>query len=199
MSMLLKGQNGNEFELSFVRDSLVEPQDGFGDSRWATVLVRGANQDDTWEESSPCMNFYEFQNLADWLAAVGAGEDGPGETDSVELLEPDLKFSLSNQSRDAATIRIGFHLPDRPDEFNVDAQMDDSAVLDVFMPRENIRTAARTLRSELARLNLTPKDDLEGGVDAGVLGEPDPGLNIVDEIKPNPPGAGRGEDNAGNR
>jgi len=198
MSMLLKGRNGNEFEMSFIRDSLAEAQDGFGDSRWATVLIRGANQEDTWEESSPCVNLFEFQNLADWLAAVGEGEEGPGESDSVELLEPDLKFSVSNQSKNDATIRIGFHLDGRPEKYNVDAEMDDSAVLDLFIPRENIRTAARTLRSELAQLNAPAKDDLDGETDAGVLGEPDPGLNIVDEIKPNPPGAGDGEDNAGN-
>ncbi|MFO0861357.1 MAG: hypothetical protein U0570_12445 [Phycisphaerales bacterium] len=199
MSMLLKGRNGNEFELSFVRDSLPETQDGFGDARWTTVLFRAANQEDSWEESAPCVNLFEFQNLAEWLAAVAGGSEAPGDVESIELLEPELAFSLSGQTDKDVTIRIGFHLAERPEEFNVDAETEEAEFIDLHVSRHNVGLAAATLRDELLGLENEPKDDLTGQANQGVLGEPDPGMNIVDRIRETPPGAGTGEDNAGDQ
>ncbi|HVZ94565.1 MAG TPA: hypothetical protein VG797_08645 [Phycisphaerales bacterium] len=242
MSVLLKGRNGNELELGFVRDSYAEVQDGTGDSAWTTVTVRAATNDDSWEESSPCMNIYEFNNLAEWLEAVGSGgvagesggagggtkhaherssagagssRAGEGDVPEIELLEPDLKFSVSGQDKATVTIRVGFHLADRPEEFNVDSgpissdpDTDDTDLrgddtppfIDIRIPRPSLLAAAEELRATLAELNVTTlKDDLDADNDAGIMGEPDSSMNMVDRITKRPPGAGTGEDNAGNR
>src|SRR5258708_1561134 len=125
---MLKGKNGNELELAFLKESYADVQDGSGDSGWLTVIFRAATADETWEESSPCLNIFEFQTLAEWLEAVGQGaeREGEPETGEVELLEPELKFSVTNQDKDNVTIRVGFHLTDRPEVFNVDAPTDEA-------------------------------------------------------------------------
>src|SRR6185295_7454148 len=106
--VMLKGRNGNEVEIAFSRDSLPDPQDGFGDSECFTAVVRGATADDSWEESSPCLGSTEFRNLADWLEAVGSGSEG--ESSEVELLEPELKFSVMQENPSGVGIRVNFHL-----------------------------------------------------------------------------------------
>jgi hypothetical protein len=196
MSVLLKGQNGNEVELGFIRDSYAEVQDGTGDSGWTTLSLRAATQDEAWEETSPCLNMFEFSTLAEWLEAVATGEP---EFSEVELLGPELKFSLSQQGNEDVTIRVGFHLDDRPEEMNVDADTDEAEYVDLHMSRESVKGAAASLRATLEKLGLgSLKDDLTGTQDAGLMGEADDDLNIVDNIVDEPPGAGYGEDNAGN-
>ncbi|MDX2149080.1 MAG: hypothetical protein SFZ23_16335 [Planctomycetota bacterium] len=202
--MLLKGKNGNEIELSFVRDALPESQDGYGDDAWCTVIVRAATQDDEWEESSPCINFFEFTNLAEWLEALGNAQDATGspEENEIELLEPELKFSVSQNRADAVGIRVSFHLEDRPEEFAVDSATD-AAFVDVYVERQNLLSAAGALRAALDDLRRTAagdnKDDIRGEDTPGIMGLPSEDLNVIDRESRTPPGAGRGEDNAGER
>lgn len=198
MSVLLKGRNGNEFEIAFVREALPEMQDGHGDSSWFTVVVRAATADETWEESSPCLGSYEFRNLADWLESVGRGGGGENTTGEIELLEPELKFSLASEDEKGVDIRIGFHLLERPEEYAVD-DATTAQWIDVYVERENVCGAAEALRAELDEFDAAKQDDVRGESDPGVLGAPDPDLNMVDRIEKEPPGAGTGEDNAGNR
>jgi hypothetical protein len=213
MAMLLKGLNGNEFELAFTRDSLPDSQDGFGDSRWATVTFRAATADDSWEEQSPAINLFEFAHLAEWLEAAGAqapdperegrgdqGDIDEGEVSELELLEPELRFSLTRQDERTVTLRIGFHLQGRPEEFEVDADTDEAEYIDLRLPRESLLSAARTLRDALQAVERgSGKDDVRGTRDPGAMGESDEALTLIDRIHSQPPGAGTGEDNAGNR
>jgi hypothetical protein len=202
MSVLLKGRNGNEVEIAFVREALPEMQDGHGDSAWFTVVIRAATADESWEESSPCLGSMEFRNLADWLESVGrsdeAGGEAEGSASEIELLEPELKFSLARQDDKGVDIRIGFHLPDRPERFSVDDATEAESI-DVYMERESVRGAAEALRAALDEFDEWPRDDVRGETDPGVSGAPDPDLNMVDRVEKDPPGAGFGEDNAGKR
>jgi hypothetical protein len=196
MSVVLKGRNGNEFELAFVRDSLPEVQDGQGDSSWFTVVVRGAAGDDSWEETSPCLSSFEFRSLVDWLEAIGRGAEG--EMSEIDLLEPELNFSITGQEEDAIGIRIGFHLPDRPEEFGVDGSTD-RPYIDLFVERDAALSAAASLREALNELDQSPRDDILAEGDLGIGGVPSIDLNLIDSIETEPPFAGDGEDNAGNR
>lgn len=197
--MLLKGQNGNELELSFTRDVLPEVQDGFGDGGWATVIYRAANADESWEESAPCMNMYEFVNLAEWLEALGDASGQTPDISEIDLLEPDLRFTVSQQTNTGVTIRVWFSVPDRPEEFNVDGPTDEAEYMDLHLSRASVRAAASALRTSMAQLGLgANKDDLLGDDAPGILGGADDDLNLVDSVRPEPPGAGHGEDNAGN-
>ena len=197
MSVLLKGRNGNELEIAFVREALPEMQDGAGDSAWFTVVVRAATKDEAWEESSPCLGSVEFRNLADWLESVGSRQS-EGAQSEIELLGPELKFSVAHQDERGVDIRIDFHLPDRPERYAIDDQTEVPAI-DVYMEHERVRSAAEALRAELDEFDLTGRDDILGESDPGVSGAPDPDLNIVDRVDDEPPGAGMGEDNAGER
>lgn len=201
MSVILKGRNGNELELAFVKDSMPELQDGAGDNTWFTVIWRAATADDAWEESSPCINTYEFRTLAEWLEIVGRGDSGDvggAELSEVELLAPELKFSVSQQDNEGIGIRVGFHLEDRPEMFNVDAETDEAEYIDLYMSRASILAASRELRALVRELEGNAKDDLTGNARAGMMGVPDDDLNLVDRIMNTPPGAGFGVDNAGN-
>ncbi len=197
--MLLKGDNGTEFELALIRDSVAEQQDGFGDEEWATVSFRAVTQDDSWEETAPCINLFGLANLAEWLEAVG--ENKSGEFAEIEILEPELKFSLPEQSDEEVTIRVGFHLENRPEEYMVDAPTDEAEFVDVHLSRQTVLAAAEALRHDIADAKAAEDegDGLLGEGSAGVLGRPDPDLNMIDTIEEEPPGAGFGMDNAGNR
>lgn len=199
MSVLLKGRNGNELELAFVRETLPDVQDGMGDSDWFTLVRRTAKGDETWEESSPCLSAYQFQTLAEWLEAAGGAEGAEGSVSELELLEPELKFTLVQQDGPNLSIRVGFHLTDRPEEFEVDDPSEDTDYVDLYMDKESLRTAAATLRTELVEFLGQAKDETQGENEPSGDGKPDPDLNIVDRVEKYPPGAGRGEDNAGNR
>jgi hypothetical protein len=202
MSLLLQGTNGAEFELGFLRDSSPDSQDGSGDSTWTTASVRVATNNAEWEETSPCLNIFEFTTLADWLDAVGAepGKNHEAEPGVVELLEPGLRFSVSGQTDGAVAIHIDFQIENRPQEFQVDADADTIDPIDLFVTRPQIRAAATTLRKAIREVqHANEKDDIIGERDGGATGEADPDMNIVDSIEPRPPGAGEGEDNAGER
>jgi hypothetical protein len=202
MSVLLQGRNGNEFEIGFIVDSYPEVQDGTGDSSWITVSFRVATPEQSWEESSPCLNLFEFSTLADWLDAVAAApaEQTATEPDAVELLEPELRFSVAGQTKDAVTLHIGFHLDNRPEEFQVDAATDEMEAIDIHVTRPQVKAAAAILRETLRELESSnEKDDIIAEASSGLMGAPDDDLNIVDDLKDEPPGAGFGEDNAGER
>jgi hypothetical protein len=178
MSMLLKGDNGPEFELGLIQERLPATQDGFGDSAWVTVTFRVATNDLSWEETAPVVNLFELKNLLEWLTALARGTP---ETAEVELLEPELKFSITQDSGDDLTIRIEFNLADRPEEFDVDAPTDEASRIDIRLAREQVRTAAAELSRDLHAALTLPAGDRREDEDWGMMGEPDADLNILPE------------------
>jgi hypothetical protein len=175
MSMLLKGDNENEFELALVQDRFAEQQDGFGDSRFVTVSFRVATSQETWEETAPVMNLFQLENLVEWLRAVAHGSP---EVSEVELLEPGLRFMVLRNSANGVTLRVGFHLEDRPEELVIDAPTDEARHVDIRVSREQVGAAAaelgRDLRAALkAPQTQSPEEDL------GIFGAPDSDLNLL--------------------
>lgn len=171
MSMILTGRNGNEFELGFVGDSLSDPQDGFGDANIVTINFRVASQSAAWEEDAPALNLYEFSNLAEWLAAIGRVDSASAAPSDIELLQPELRFSVTDQSDDEVTIRVAFQLADRPEEFNVDSPTEDADFLDIHLSREKVLQASEALGRMLKQVNAANlKDDLSGDAQYGPAG-----------------------------
>ncbi len=158
MVMLLSGKNGSEFELGLIEERLAEIQDGFGDSAAVTISFRVATPDDSWEETSPCFNLYEVENLAEWLEAVSdrtiIARDMPdqGEVAEIDLLEPELNFAVVQDMGEDVVLRINFHLENRPEEFEVDTPTDEATHIDLRLSREALRIAAAQLRDDLGRL-----------------------------------------------
>jgi hypothetical protein len=209
MTMMLKGHNGTEFELGVSREAFAEMQDT-GGSRFATINFRAATADDSWEETAPCLNLFELKNLAEWLETVGqpdASEGDPGrhggegDTPVLELLQPELVFAITGGHGDAVTMRIGFHLENREDIFQTDSPTEEADAIDLHVDRRTVLAAAEALRRDLEGLPMdgNEKDAIDGDDEDGMLGAVDEDLNIIDNEKPYPPGAGEGEDNAGER
>lgn len=171
--MVFRGENGNEFELSLLRESFPDVQDGTGDATWATVLFRAATAEDSWEESSPCLNLFEFHGLADWLDSLAEDESGDLEASEIELLSPELRFSVSGLTPRNIVLRVNFRLRGRPEEYEVDAPTEEIDHLDLPVGRAQIKAAARELRARLRDLSeQNLKDDLTGDREPG-LGIPD--------------------------
>jgi hypothetical protein len=170
--MLLKSEDGKEFELALIADRLPDPQDGFGDSTDATISVRVATNEEEWEETAPCLNLYEIHTLADWLDAVaGGGSGGGGGDGEVDILESDLNFKVVKDHGDWVVIRVRFKLEDRPQEYSVDAETTEASHVDLKLRRSLLRGAVVQLRSDLRDFELPAKDDLSG--DEEVMAESD--------------------------
>src|SRR5262245_4894361 len=92
MAMLLTGDNGTEFELGLIEDTLEEDlQDGADDDTTLTLSFRVATREEEWEETAPVLNTFELSNLIAWLEGVAIRKPDIAE---VELLEPELRFSV---------------------------------------------------------------------------------------------------------
>lgn len=195
MAMTLVSASGDEFELAFIRDSFADAQDGVGDANWATVNFRVATEASSWEETAPCLNFYEFRALAEWLERCAALREGDPEPAELELLQPELRFRLLRQSPELVTIRIWFHLEDRPEEFIVDTPTDELEFLDLPLERGGLLLAAEQLRQDLRDFEAANlKDDLTGDAEHGVFGDPREDADALDTVSPTPPGMSIDED-----
>jgi len=146
MSMILKSTDGTEFELDLIHDRLENIQDGENDT-YPIISFSVSTQNESLEETAPCINLYELRTLAEWLEAVGAHTP---ELDAVELLEPNLSFSLHTEHNDDVVMRIGFHLENRPDWAVIDAPTDEAAAIHLRLGRDECRTAAEQLREMIA-------------------------------------------------
>jgi hypothetical protein len=176
MSMLLRGENDHEFELGLVHDQFPEQQDGFSDSAFVTVGFRVATPEQSWEETAPVMNLFELKNLLEWLQAIARGQSG--EIAEVELLEPNLRFAIVKDSGEHVTIRISFHLEDRPEQYVIDAPTDEASHVDFRLARDQVSIAAAELERDLQAASGPPRagDDAET---LGIYGQPDPDLNLL--------------------
>jgi hypothetical protein len=195
MSMLLTGDNGTEFELGLIEETLEEDlQDGADDDKTLTLSFRVATPEEEWEQTAPVLNIYELTNLIDWLEGVAIRKP---DTAEVELLEPELRFSVVGDRGDSVTLRIDFHIQDRPESLDVNPPSDADHI-DLKLDRKQVRAALDELKRDIEELHLpgrarTDADELTD------VAAPDEDLNLIDEIEPEPPGAGSGEDNAGER
>ncbi|HYE01954.1 MAG TPA: hypothetical protein VD963_01835 [Phycisphaerales bacterium] len=170
MSMLLKSDDGSEFELAIIEDASLEHEERQGgldpageDLPWVTISFRVATPETSWEETSPSLNPQQVTTLLEFLDAIATGEPELGE---IELLDPELRFSVVGDSGSDVTLRIGFHLEDRPEEYNVDADTDAHHV-DIKLSREQVAAAAMALRRDLESAAHSdeagaPLDEVEG-------------------------------------
>jgi len=195
MTMLLKSEDGSEFELGLIEDRLPEIQDGFGDSAHLTVSFRVATPEESWEETSPSFNTFELKNLVEWLETVAdasVGDSDRGDAAELDLLEPELNFRVIRDTGKEVVLRVGFHLEDRPAEFDVDTPTDEASHVDLRVSREHLRLAAAQLREDLetvgravtnntgyTTLGAALKDDLLGEGELGEVRPPTEDLGLT--------------------
>lgn len=175
MPMLLKSEDGKEFELSLIDEPIPDPQDGFGDTAAMVIAFRVATGEEEWEETSPSINSFQLDGLVDWLESVASGSHDEAE---IDLLEPELNFQVVKDAGDWVQVRIRFRLEARPEEMNVDAETTEARHVDLRLPRAAIRAAAASLRQDLRHSRGEFKDDLVGDRDDAGVRPPTPGLGI---------------------
>lgn len=173
MAMLLKSDDGAEFELALIADPLHDIQDGFGDATALTMSFRVARGDESWEETAPCLNTFEVQQLAQWLAAVAEGPTAVGEIAEVELPEPELRFAVLRDRGESVVLRVSFHLDEVAPELNLGAETDEASHIDLKLGRSALRIAAAELRRDLEELEDGTQDDLDGDRAEGLVRAPD--------------------------
>jgi hypothetical protein len=157
MSMLLQSSDGTEFELAVIEDHLPDLQDGDHDDATMTLSFRVATPDISWEESAPCLNRFEVVNLIEWLGAVGAGTPDEAE---MELLSPDLSFRIVGIHGELITLRVGFRLDARPEEFSLAPHTgQDYDHIHLKLSRAQLRAAAMELQRDLEELDLASSDE----------------------------------------
>src|SRR2546430_363408 len=97
-----------------------------------------------------------------------------------------------------AMLLIDFHINDRPDRHKVDADTEVDHI-DIKLDRSQVRAAAAELKRDLGELHLSRAEDPGADEQLSDLAAPGEDLNMIDEVEPEPPGMGEGEDNAGER
>src|SRR6185369_7556236 len=151
MAMLLTGDNGTEFELGLIEETLEEDlQDGADDDKTLTLSFRVVTREEEWEETAPVLNTYEISNLAEWLEGVATRKPDIAE---VELLEPELRFSVVGDRGDSVTLRIDFHINNRPESLDVNPPTDADHI-DLKLDRQQVRAALDELKRDIEELNL---------------------------------------------
>jgi hypothetical protein len=209
MSMLLKSEDGNEFELALIEDRFPEQQDDFDDSTYTTISYRVSTPDEAWEETAPCMNLFELKNLEEWLDALARGTP---EVAEVQILEPELTFSVVGDAGNEVTVRVAFRMEDEgpaedrslsydpnasgvgkpaarrvgPDELtSLGADTPEAPWVDIRTSRDKIAAAVAELHEDLAHATTGhPRTERAAERDSGIAGLPDEGLNILDEDSP---------------
>jgi hypothetical protein len=176
MSMLLRGANEAEFELALIEDRFPELQDAADDSAYLTLSIRVGAPEETWEETAPCVNIYELQTLVEWLEAVAMQLPEVGE---VDLLEPELNFSLARENAGDVILRVRFHLEGQPDELALGAPANRDYI-DLRIKRSQVRCAAAELRNDLETVvSHTRRGPAAREEESGMLGGPEEDLGIA--------------------
>lgn len=183
--MLLKSEDGKEFELSLIDEPIPDPQDGFGDVGAVEIAFRVATGEDEWEETAPSINTYELDSLAEWLESIASGAHDEAE---IDLLGPELNFQVVKDTGDRVVLRIRFRLEGRPEEMVMDAETTEARHVDLKLPRENLRAAAASLRADLMESRGQAKDDLDGERDEAGIRPPTPKLGLEAEHVESPEG-----------
>lgn len=204
MSMLLKSDDGNEFELALIEDRFPELQDDAADSNYITLSYRVATPDESWEETAPTINLFELKNLEEWLRAVA---EGAPEVTEIELLEPELRFSVAADAGDQVTLRVGFQLDEIGDDLStapsepgagrpvdaaetdeltsLDAPTPEAQWVEIRLSRDKLAAAAAELERDLrAASTVHPPTQAAAEADSGVAGIPDEAFGLLDEDNP---------------
>lgn len=167
--MRISGPDGLEFELTIVGYQFPRIKQTPYDSNWLKVNIRVKHPRGSWETTGPFLRTMEVAELATWFEAVAveapmvnretwiesgrphiAGSPDLRLFDSMEFLEPNLRFALVERSRESAIIRVYFELEARPSWAASFAAGQDDLYVDLRLLTSDLKVAAESLRMYLA-------------------------------------------------
>ncbi len=149
--MLLRGRQGTELELGIVGYEFPAERFDPWDSNSLLILARIVSPDGTWEVIDPCLTTWEVDHMVRWLAALAHRADLVAGR-PLGLAEPNLTVTsraLPGEP-DRVEVRACFALELRPPWVRSVAGAANLCV-DLDIDRDDLVTAARQLRADLAR------------------------------------------------
>lgn len=144
--MLLRGDHGNELELSIAGYQFPEERRDPWDSNALLVAVRVAAPEGTWEVIDPCLTTWEAGHLVRWLtlaAHLHPGQDPPG------FVQPNLTLVSRGLTSDGRRrLKACFELERRPPWSRTRGA--GNLCVDLDVDRHQLAEAAHSLAEELA-------------------------------------------------
>ena len=169
IKMNLKSRDGREFRLTILGYQFPDITNQYEDSNWLNIRIQVKDRRGPWETSGPWLRTEDVAELATWLDAVAVEapminretlrETGrslpPGFPnlrlyDSMEFLEPNLRFAFVEKASDFAILRIYFELEARPPWAAASAAGMEDLWIDLHVSPEAVKAAAQSLRSDLS-------------------------------------------------
>jgi hypothetical protein len=112
--MRLRGNNSSALELRFVGYQFPDDSTTEYDSNWLLIEGHVSHPQGDWSFRDPCLLTYEASDLADWLEAIAAGQEGQP---WAGFIERNLSFEVV-AATDERVLRVSFaleaHLPWSP-------------------------------------------------------------------------------------
>jgi hypothetical protein len=149
--VLLRGRQGTELELGIVGYEFPDERFDPWDSNSLLILVRVVSPEGTWEVIDPCLTTWEVDHVVRWLAALAHRADLVAGR-PLGLAEPNLTVTsraLPGEP-DRVAVRACVALELRPPWVKSVAGAANLCV-DLDIDRDDLVTAARQLRADLAR------------------------------------------------
>ncbi len=99
------------------------------DSNWLRIYIEVDSKMGKWEAIDPCLLTWEFEEITNWLKAIKQCERVE---EHLEFIEPNLSFSLTENSDNLVKIKVHFDLESKPQS----AKEDDKFFIDFIVDRE---------------------------------------------------------------
>jgi hypothetical protein len=144
--MLLKGSDGEEFEMEVAGYQFPHLEQEQDDSDWLKIKISVRLREGSWTSTDPSLLTWELTSLAQWLESIAEGASVESEE---SFLEPNLRFEITQS--EAKTLRVYFELESRPPWAPSDGAGMDDLFAEFAVNPDDLRDAASSLREDLKR------------------------------------------------
>ncbi len=103
--MLLKGQDGSEFELKIVGYEFPKSREKF-DANWLIISGKLRSTTDNWEFCSPCIFTWDTEQWCNWFTKLGKQQLFSEEESFLVTYEIKLHLEVLKQEADTILLRL---------------------------------------------------------------------------------------------
>jgi len=141
--MLLKGEEGNEFELNIKGYEFSENASDWHDANWLNIEIRARGPRGSWNALAPVLLTEEAEYLANWLEK----KTWSPALDGIEFLEPTLSFAVVEESEENLVLRVLFWLEFLPPWAEGSGTRER---IELSLKRKDLASASNSLRAQLS-------------------------------------------------
>jgi len=139
--------NDIELRLTIIGYEFPKPQADKYSSNSLQIGVQVQHPKESWSATVPCLMTWEITELATWFDALANGD---WEQTDPGFLEPEIQFHLVRAHGQPQAIRVTFSHGLTPPSLRGTDAMFDGYAINFALTELDLRSAARSLRSELA-------------------------------------------------